>query len=313
MKGIVGWATGAVGALLLALMLVPRPPEATPDNIPAAPPRLRLRLGTVSRSPGEETAHYRAFGEFLAGRLAGLGFGGAETVLADSLEGMAEHLRHQQVDLYFDSALSAATVCLTAPARPMLRRWKGGRAEDGSVVFARRDRGITSLEQLRGRRVAFSEPHSTSAYLLPLAALLDHGLDPCRRTLAESLAPGETGYEFSGDDETSLIWVIRGRVDAAALGLAAFGELKGRDGGFMIIARTPLMPRHVVVHRSGLAPPAAQAIARTLGSLHLDERGREALAAFEATTRFDPFPGPPGEYFEPILRLADRLRHLRER
>ncbi|MFN4167039.1 MAG: phosphonate ABC transporter substrate-binding protein [Pannonibacter phragmitetus] len=75
-----------------------------------------------------------------------------------------------------------------------------------SIGFARKDSGITSIEQAKGKRFAFADPNSTSGYLVPGAELQDtYGkLDQYF---------GEV--KFSGGHEQSIVGVANGDFDAA--------------------------------------------------------------------------------------------------
>ena len=61
-------------------------------------------------------------------------------------------------------------------AKPLLLTERDGFSQYTTVFFARRDSGIRSLADLRGRSVAFQAPYSTSAYYVPATALLDSHL-----------------------------------------------------------------------------------------------------------------------------------------
>jgi len=63
---------------------------------------------------------------------------------------------------------------------------------------------INSLEDLVGRRVCFVDPGSTSGYLVPLAGLLDIGIDP----------ESDMDSIFAGGHDASVISVVNGDCDA---------------------------------------------------------------------------------------------------
>ena len=47
-----------------------------------------------------------------------------------------------------------------------------------AVMYTRADSGITSLEQMKGRALAWSDPNSASGYLIPRAEFRAIGIDP---------------------------------------------------------------------------------------------------------------------------------------
>jgi phosphonate transport system substrate-binding protein len=75
-----------------------------------------------------------------------------------------------------------------------------------SVLIVRADSPHKSVEDLKGKSLAWADPNSTSGYLVPNAALRDAGIDPTKhfsRTL------------FSGGHEQSVIGVLKGNFDSA--------------------------------------------------------------------------------------------------
>ncbi|SEL94547.1 phosphonate transport system substrate-binding protein [Roseovarius azorensis] len=77
-----------------------------------------------------------------------------------------------------------------------------------SVGFARKDSGITSLEDMKGKVFAFGDPNSTSGYLIPAIEIP-----------AETGASMESGdyfgeVKFTGGHEQTIVAVANGDVDA---------------------------------------------------------------------------------------------------
>lgn len=83
-----------------------------------------------------------------------------------------------------------------------------GSASYIGVMITRADSGITSIEQMKGRSLAWPDPHSASGYLIPRFALRQAGYDP---------EPGKyfsrTG--FAGGHEQGVIAVLQKQYDAA--------------------------------------------------------------------------------------------------
>jgi len=84
-------------------------------------------------------------------------------------------------------------------------RYGGSRGSDG-VLLVREDSPAQDVAALRGLRFCYTDPDSTSGYLLPRAALRRAGIDP-----DQDLAPAH----FSGDHIQTLRDLVDGRCDAA--------------------------------------------------------------------------------------------------
>lgn len=269
-----------------------------------------LTVGSVSLQPTREYAVFRPFAAYLGGSLAAVGIGRGEAVVESSVGRLAERMRRGEVDLYVDSPFPVALMRRLAGARPLLRRWKDGQAAYRSVLFTRVDSGITTLDDLRGQMVAFGEPFSTSSFLMPKATLRNRGFILERYEDAAAEVPDDRiGYLFSGDSENTLFWVLKGRIAAGALNSGYFERLAGeRRSELKILLETTEVPRHVVCCRPDLDPAVVAAVVRLLVGMDSSRAGREVLAAFDGTTRFDAFPQGGAAALQPI----DELLHFVE-
>ena len=84
-----------------------------------------------------------------------------------------------------------------------------------SVMIVRRDSGITSLEQMRGKSLAWADPNSTSGYLVPRSELRGAGLDI-------NSYFSRTG--FAGGHEQAVVAVQQKQYDAAVTWASGQGD-----------------------------------------------------------------------------------------
>lgn len=89
---------------------------------------------------------------------------------------------------------------------------RDGKTSYISQWYTRKDTGIASLADARGRTAAFTSPSSTSGYLFPLAKLIEEGLLPPRGDPARFFR----SVVFAGGYEQALKALMRGQVDVAA-------------------------------------------------------------------------------------------------
>jgi phosphonate transport system substrate-binding protein len=175
-----------------------------------------------------------------------------------------ELLRHGQVDLAIictGAYLSASTekTPLEVIAVPVYA--EGPVYHSFFLVGAQS--GIESLEQLRGRRFAFSDPLSLSGRYYPLYALLDRGLDP-------GTFFSETTFTYSHDGNMRA--VLDGIVDAAAVDSLVYE--------FDVRRNPDLAKRLRIIHRS---PPLGVSPFVVPKSLDADLRLSLQEALFSAT------------------------------
>lgn len=74
-----------------------------------------------------------------------------------------------------------------------------------SILTVRADSPYKSLEDLKGKSVAFADPNSTSGYIVPMVTLTKAGIDPKKFF-------GKTS--FSGGHEQSVLGLLKGTYDA---------------------------------------------------------------------------------------------------
>ncbi|KOF19424.1 phosphonate ABC transporter substrate-binding protein [Ensifer adhaerens] len=87
-----------------------------------------------------------------------------------------------------------------------------------SIMVARKDSGITKLEDLKGKKLGFADPDSTSGYLIPLVTLPETIGAPVKEFF------GETG--FGGGHENLVLEVVKGTFDAGTTFGSGVGEFK---------------------------------------------------------------------------------------
>ncbi|GEO85380.1 MULTISPECIES: phosphonate ABC transporter substrate-binding protein [Alphaproteobacteria] len=87
-----------------------------------------------------------------------------------------------------------------------------------SVMVARKDSGITKLEDMKGKKLGFADPDSTSGYLIPTVTLPEAIGAPVKEFFAE------TG--FGGGHENLVLEVLKGTFDAGTTWASGVGEFK---------------------------------------------------------------------------------------
>lgn len=87
-----------------------------------------------------------------------------------------------------------------------------------SVMVVRADSPIKSIEDMKGRSLAFADPNSTSGYLIPSATLKTKGIN-----LADGAYFSKTG--FSGGHEQGVVAVLNKQYDAAVTWTSGQGDI----------------------------------------------------------------------------------------
>jgi len=178
---------------------------ATPSNI-GAQTSLHLVL-TPSQKPTDLMAAGDEFGRTL-GQLAGLA---VRVTVASDYAAVIEALRNRTADLAFVHPGGYVLASREAGARIIAKNLWHGKTTFTSRIYVRKDAGITRLEALRGKTIAFVDPASSSGYIYPMVLLIQRGLvqnrDP--KTFFREVV-------FSGSHDAGMRALLNGHVDALA-------------------------------------------------------------------------------------------------
>lgn len=300
---------GLVLALLTACAGAPgaAPVAEEPESSSDVTTERLLVLGEISDDPGEVIEGAQPLADYLAANLADFGYTGGQVRVVKSIEEMTELLKNGEVDIYFDSTYPATLISDASGAQIILRRWRFGVEEYRSVIFATKESGITSLDDLRGKIIAMDAPYSTSGYMLPAVYLTQNGLSLVgKETYTETVRPDEVGFVFSYDDENTLQWILSGLVQAGATDDYNFDVAFPPEVTEQLVelARTEYTPRQVVVVRPGMSAGLLAAIKDILVGMDEVEEAQAALENFQ-TTQFDEFP-------EGFQAASARMREMME-
>lgn len=176
-----------------------------------------------------------------------------------------ESLAGETADIAFMGALAYVMARERIGAGALLSEVYRGKPTYRGAVFVRRDSGIADLADLRGRSIAFADPISESGFLYPLDLFAAAGLLTPR---ADPKAFFGEVY-FAGGYQQAIQAVANGLVDAAGVSIYATLLLDAdQRGAVMALARTPPIPSHVVVARSGLGTEPRAAFVKAMLALN---------------------------------------------
>lgn len=147
-----------------------------------------------------------------------------------------------------------------------------GTATYRGIIVARKDSGLKTLADLKGKRFAFVDPKSASGYVYPRAMLVEKGINP------------DTFFKetiFAGDHMKVIVDVLDGHSDAGAtydnaLGIAKNSGMASDD--LAVIASTDPIPHDAIAVRIGLDGALTKKIQNALVNLDKTEAGRRIIA-----------------------------------
>ncbi|MGE4070086.1 MAG: phosphate/phosphite/phosphonate ABC transporter substrate-binding protein [Lysobacterales bacterium] len=276
-------------------------------------PQTVLVLGRVSDDPKAHYEQLKPLLDYVVARMGDVGIREGRVLMARDAQQMVSYLRQGKVDWISETSGAALGFQERADAKVFLRASRGGQFDYHSVFFARRDRGIGSLSDLRGKALGFQHPLSTSAYLAPAAILLDLGLPlAIQASPLERPPPEFIGYVFSRSESNLITWVHKGLVDAAVFSNQDWLQLQREQPAVFadldVFYESASFPRALELVRPGLDPAIQSRLREILLEAHKDPAASAALQAYSRTERFDDIDEATSQV---LSRLRDGVRRVR--
>lgn len=127
--------------------------------------------------------------------------------VGSSFSAVVEGMCSEQVDVAWLGVVTLPIVVDRGCGEFLALDVKKGKSIYYSGIFVAKDSGINTLQDLKGKSMAFGDVLSTSSFNFPVAMLIDAGVDPAK----------DLGKIYmTGSHTASLAALREGRVDAAA-------------------------------------------------------------------------------------------------
>jgi len=240
-------------AFSLALVVAASMPAAARES-------LHLVL-TPSQKPTDLLAAGEEFGRVL-GRLVGTP---VRVTVASDYAAVIEALRNRTADLAFVHPVGYVLASREAKATIVAKNLWHGKSTFTARIYVRTDGGARTLEDLRGRTIAFVDPASSSGYTYPMVLLIQRGLvrnrDP--KTFFREVV-------FAGSHDAAMRALLNGHVDAiASFDLAREQYLKdpAERERITFVAETPPIPEAGIAARDGIDPETFARVRAALVSI----------------------------------------------
>ena len=262
----------------------------------AQPQPLHLVL-TPSQKPTDLLAAGEEFGVAL-GKMVGQPI---RVTVASDYAAVVEALRNKTADLAF--VHPAGYVLANREAKAMIiakDQWHGNTSYLARI-WVRKESGFKTLEELRGKTIAFVDPSSTSGYVYPMVMLIQRGLvqnkDP--KTFFKEVV-------FSGAHDASMRALLNGHVDSiASFDLAREQYIKdpAERERLIVVAETPEIPEAGICARAGLDPATFGKIRAALLQIHAPEYAELLRRLYE----IDGFAPAEDRDYDPVRAAVELL------
>jgi phosphonate transport system substrate-binding protein len=167
----------------------------------------------------------------------------------------------------------------TLGAEPIARPvWHGGRSTYHGELFVRKDSGIRSVGDMKGKRMAFVDRATTAGYVFPLAYLRKNGVANIDAFFGE--------HFFSGSHDAAIDAVLDGRADVGAAKNTIYDRVRREnprvDEELLILAESPRVPSNSLFVRDSLDDGIKRTLRHILLTMEQDPEGKAVLEEFGA-------------------------------
>lgn len=181
-----------------------------------------------------------------------------------SYEALIEGFERGTVDVAIIGAVTYVEARRRASVRAILRPIRSGRSFYTGAIVVMADSGITTIEQLKGKRFAFVDRFSTAGYLFPALLFKRAGINP---------AVDFSEVRFVGGHAQVVEAIASGAVDAGAC-FKGCERFLGTPTLLTTIAVTDPIPNDPVVVSATLPEPVVQRLREIMIGLTFDPRAR---------------------------------------
>ncbi|NET01193.1 MAG: phosphate/phosphite/phosphonate ABC transporter substrate-binding protein [Sphaerospermopsis sp. SIO1G2] len=212
--------------------------------------------------------------------------------ISSSSAATVEAMRRNTVDIAFLSSRPAAKAAELANARLHLAEVRpkySSRYTYCSIFVVRKDSPLqatrsakANLEQLRGKRIAFTSPTSSSGYLYPMNELVKQRLVSSRDRVKDFFSDVSYGGSYTKAAQA----VIRGRADVAAMSeYAQFPPYLSEQEGnqIRVLHRICGVPAHGVVFNDEIPVVWREKIIQALQKLNKPENNKMLRDLYNST------------------------------
>lgn len=246
-------------------------------------PTFKVAVGAMI-SPQETFVHYRELLSYMGHKIGRA----PEFIQRKTYGEINELLGRGQIDIAFICSGPFATGKESYGFEPLAVPKAGGSHFYQSYLIVRNE-AFRSLEDLKGRTFAFTDPESNTGKLVPTYWLAQMGESPDDYF-------GKIIYTYSHDN--SIMAVSRGLVDGAAVDSLIWEYYNSTNPAFTasirVIKRSEPFPIPPIVASRFLSKDHREQVGMALLNMHNDPEGRQILDRL----RIDRFVSPPREWFE---------------
>lgn len=190
-----------------------------------------------------------------------------------------ERFQVEKMDGAFFGSFTGALAIQKLGVEPLARPVNpDGTSTYHGYIFVRKNSGIRTSDDMRGKRFAFVERATTAGYLFPLAYFKQHHIADYNSYFRETF--------FAGSHDAAIMAVLNGDADVGAAKNTIYDQLSQENSRIerelVILAASRTVPQNGLAVRRDLDPELKRGLKQVLLDMEKSPQGIEALRQFGA-------------------------------
>ena len=165
-------------------------------------------------------------------------------------------------------------------------------------LFVRKDSGIRSAADMKGKKMAFVEKATTAGYVFPLAYLRENGITDVDSYFGERF--------FTGSHDAAVFAVLNKKSDIGAAKHSIYDRARKEDPrvdrDLVILAKSPSVPSNGLCVRKDMGADVRKKLKDALLSLKNEPEGKQVLEQFGAVM----FIETTAQDYQPVFDMAKK-------
>jgi phosphonate transport system substrate-binding protein len=168
------------------------------------------------------------------------------------------------------------------------------------LIFVRKDSGIRTAKDMKGKKFAFVDKATTAGYLLPLDYFRQNNITDYKSYFGETY--------FTGSHDFAVYDVLNGRADIGAAKNTMYERLAEADPRIrqelLILAKSPDVPENALALRKDIDVSVRSRLKAVLLNMVTDPEGIHVLKQFGARR----FIETTNDDYEPVVRFCKHIK-----
>lgn len=215
-------------------------------------------------------------------------------------DNIVENFRDQHLDGAFFGSFTGALAIKALGVEPLARpEYADGDSTYYGMIFVRKDSGIKTAADMKGKVFAFVDKATTAGWLLPLDYFHENKIENYGAWFKETY--------FAGTNEDAIHDVLTGKADVAAAKNLIFDRFAHQNKNAMnqlkVLAVSPKVPANTLAMRQDLDPLLKAQLKKILLTMHETHDGIKTLQEFGAVR----FLETTVEDYRPVFDYAQHI------